>query len=281
MEKRVPSTIAVTPERLREVAAKIGVGAAEVTAILSKLAGDVAPVRSEWAGSAQVQFNALWDQFERDVSDLRSVFGGMAKLTKNAASAYEAAEQTIAKSFDEFRVEGGVVQAVAGGTRDIFVGERPIAADSGDTRPEQPEIVTDVSPELVSQMQSLPTERASGLDTVASPVATETEVNAVEETGRSAGRPLGSVRPPWARFMPKEVLHSDVGKVVTDTRRRDRRFKTSDSTLKPGTKLCQGCYTVVVLAPENIETTGTHTNFRCPNCGNSFPIRQDDIETSL
>lgn len=61
-------------------------GAAEVTAILSKLAGDVAPARSEWAGAAQVRFNALWDQLELDVIDLQSVLGGMAKLTKNAAT---------------------------------------------------------------------------------------------------------------------------------------------------------------------------------------------------
>lgn len=62
------------------------------------------------------------------------------------------------------------------------------------------------SSELFSQMHSLPTERASGSETVASRVATEIEDNVVEETGRSAGRPLGSVRPPWARFMPKESL---------------------------------------------------------------------------
>jgi len=108
------SGIAVTPERLREISARMNTGAADVKAILSRLAGDVAPVRSEWVGSAQTQFNALWDQLQRDANGLQSVLAGIANLTQNAATAYEAAEESIAKSFNEFRVEQDVVQALAG-----------------------------------------------------------------------------------------------------------------------------------------------------------------------
>jgi WXG100 family type VII secretion target len=265
MEKRVSSAIAVTPERLRKIAAKMGTGAVEVTAILSTLAADVAPVRSEWAGAAQTQFNALWDELERDVSDLQSVLSGIARLTEKAAAAYEAAEERIAQSFDQFRVEGDVV----------FDEDGPIAADRDDAD------LSRAAPYPEEPPQSA-VEDSVGVveDSLASPVATEFEDDDLEEMGRSAGRPLGSVKPPWARFMPKEVLHSDVGKVMTDTRRRDRRFKTSDPSLEPGTRICQGCFTVVVIDPEHIETTATHTYFRCPNCGNSFPVRNSDIETS-
>jgi WXG100 family type VII secretion target len=104
------SGIAVTPERLREISAKMNTGAADVKAILSKLAGDVAPVRSEWAGAAQTQFNALWDQLQQDATGLQSVLTGIAKLTESAATAYEAAEQSIAQSFNEFRSDKDAVE---------------------------------------------------------------------------------------------------------------------------------------------------------------------------
>jgi WXG100 family type VII secretion target len=106
--------IAVTPERLREVSAQMSTGADDVQAILSRLSENVAPVRSEWAGPAQAHFNSLWDQLRKDANGLHSVLTGIAKLTKSAAAAYEEAEQSIAKSFDEFRVEQDMVHAVAG-----------------------------------------------------------------------------------------------------------------------------------------------------------------------
>jgi len=108
------SGIAVTPERLRDISAQMSAGAADIKAILSRLSGDVAPVRTEWVGSAQVQFNSLWDQLQQDASSLHSVLTGIAELTQKAAAAYEATEQSIAKSFDEFRNERDMAEAVAG-----------------------------------------------------------------------------------------------------------------------------------------------------------------------
>jgi WXG100 family type VII secretion target len=106
--------IAVTPERLLEISAQMSTGAADIQAILSRLSGNIAPVRSEWVGAAQAQFNALWDQLQKDASGVHSVLTGIAKLTENAATAYEAAERSIAQSFDQFRVEQDMVQAIAG-----------------------------------------------------------------------------------------------------------------------------------------------------------------------
>jgi WXG100 family type VII secretion target len=108
------SGIAVTPERLREISTQMSTGAVNVQAILFKLSGDVAPVRSEWVGAAQAQFNTLWDQLQADASGLHTALTSIAKLTENAAKAYEAAEASIAKSFDEFRVERDLIQATAG-----------------------------------------------------------------------------------------------------------------------------------------------------------------------
>ena len=95
--------IAVTPERLRAISAKMKSGAKEVEEILSRLSTHVAPVRSEWTGPAQAYFNAFWDQSLHDANDLRTVLVGMATLTETAATAYEATEQRIAESFGEFR----------------------------------------------------------------------------------------------------------------------------------------------------------------------------------
>jgi WXG100 family type VII secretion target len=113
------SGIAVTPERLREISVQMSTGAADIEAILSRLSRDVAPVRSEWVGAAKVQFNTLWDQLQQDAGGLHSVLTGIAKLTECAAAAYEATEQSIAKSFDEFRIERDMVHAIAGVFDDI------------------------------------------------------------------------------------------------------------------------------------------------------------------
>jgi WXG100 family type VII secretion target len=106
--------IAVTPERLREISTQMSLGAIDVQEILSGLSAEIAPVRTEWVGAAQAQFNSLWDQLETDASGLHSALTGIAKLTEGAARAYEAAEASIAKSFDEFRVERDLIHATAG-----------------------------------------------------------------------------------------------------------------------------------------------------------------------
>jgi WXG100 family type VII secretion target len=77
----------------------------EIDAILHGVANEITSVRTEWAGPAQTQFETLWERLQTDASGLRSVLTGIAKLTQEAAKAYEAAEEAIAKSFSELRVE--------------------------------------------------------------------------------------------------------------------------------------------------------------------------------
>jgi WXG100 family type VII secretion target len=93
--------IAVTPEQLREISAQMSAGAGDVEETLSRLAGVVAPLRTEWVGTAQAQFEVLWDQWQRDASGLHSALTGIAQLTQNAASSYETTEQSIASSFNQ------------------------------------------------------------------------------------------------------------------------------------------------------------------------------------
>jgi hypothetical protein len=78
--------------------------------------------------------------------------------------------------------------------------------------------------------------------------------------------------------MTRSAHDSESGVTMTDTRRHERRFKTSDPELKPGSRLCRLCFTVVVLEPAFIETTPMHVYVCCPHCGRSFPIRHSDVE---
>ena len=93
--------ITVTPAQLQEISAQMSSGAADVEATLSRLAGVVSPLRSDSVGAAQAQFEALWDEWQRDAAGLHSALTGIAQLTQNAASSYETTEQSVASTFNQ------------------------------------------------------------------------------------------------------------------------------------------------------------------------------------
>ncbi len=64
---------------------------------------------------------------------------------------------------------------------------------------------------------------------------------------------------------------------MSEARLHDRRFRTSDPQLKPGSRLCRICLQVVEVEPDLIETTPMHVYLRCPHCSCSFPIRHSDV----
>jgi WXG100 family type VII secretion target len=110
------SGIAITPERLREISERISNGATDVKAILSRLAGDMAPVRAEWVGSAQAQFNVLWDQVQRDASGLQTVLAGIAQLTEQAATPSGESELSMADRTDQAATTSGETEQSIAGT---------------------------------------------------------------------------------------------------------------------------------------------------------------------
>jgi WXG100 family type VII secretion target len=295
VEKEMTDRIAVTPERLREISAQMSTGATDVQAILARLSRDVAPVRTEWVGAAKVQFNSLWDQLEHDASGLHSVLTGMAKLTECAASAYEATEQNIVNSFDEFLVRPGQVRAgasepveavevvaviddVAGNgldPSDTVEGWPPAAVEQ---LVEQSQGEIDEITERFNQIQEALGTTGPESDGVEDAVVTAPEVSPVEGADASDGRAKAGVRMPWSRFMTKAVHESKVREIKLEGKTRERRFKTSDPAVRPGSRLCRLCFTVVAIEPEYIETTDMHVYLCCPNCGQSFPIRHSDAE---
>jgi WXG100 family type VII secretion target len=93
--------IRVTPEQLASVAAQLNAGAGSIDGILGQLAGNVAPLGSDWAGVAQGRFLQLWEQWQTSSRQLQQALGEIAVLMQRASGAYEANEQQIAASFSK------------------------------------------------------------------------------------------------------------------------------------------------------------------------------------
>lgn len=91
--------IRVTPEQLQQVSSQLSAGTSNIDGILGQLAGQVAPLGSDWAGIAQGRFEQLWAQWQRDAKGLNEALTGIAQLMRQASANYESTEQAIAASF--------------------------------------------------------------------------------------------------------------------------------------------------------------------------------------
>jgi WXG100 family type VII secretion target len=91
--------IRVTPEQLASIASQLNGGASSIDGILSQLAGNVAPLGSDWAGVAQGRFLQLWEQWQTSSKQLHQALAEIAVLMQRAAGAYESNEQQIAAMF--------------------------------------------------------------------------------------------------------------------------------------------------------------------------------------
>ena len=91
--------IRVTPEQLQQVSAQLDAGASSIEGTLRQLAGNVAPLGSDWAGVAHARFLELWAEWPRSGAALHQALNGIASLTARAGASYESAEHGIAASF--------------------------------------------------------------------------------------------------------------------------------------------------------------------------------------
>ena len=91
--------IAVTPEQLHATGSQLNAGAANIESTLSQLAGQVAPLQSEWQGVAQARFQELWAEWQRSSRGIQEALHGISQLTQQAGAHYESTEQGIASSF--------------------------------------------------------------------------------------------------------------------------------------------------------------------------------------
>ncbi|HZG94825.1 MAG TPA: WXG100 family type VII secretion target [Mycobacteriales bacterium] len=91
--------IKVTPEQLAAVSGRVNTGASRVDGVLGELSSAVAPLGSDWAGAAQVRFQSLWDDWQRNARGLHDALTGISSLMSQAGSSYAQAEEQIASSF--------------------------------------------------------------------------------------------------------------------------------------------------------------------------------------
>jgi WXG100 family type VII secretion target len=56
------ANILVTPEQLQQISGQLNSGATSIESMLSQLQTQVLPLRSEWRGEAQAQFEQLWTE---------------------------------------------------------------------------------------------------------------------------------------------------------------------------------------------------------------------------
>jgi WXG100 family type VII secretion target len=93
------SLIRVTPEQLNSVAGQLNAGASSIEGTLAQLAGQVAPLGSDWAGTAQARFQTLWEQWQTSSRSLHQALVDIGVLMNQAGTAYDTNEQQIAASF--------------------------------------------------------------------------------------------------------------------------------------------------------------------------------------
>jgi WXG100 family type VII secretion target len=91
--------IKVSPEQLAGVAGQLRGGATSIEGTLGQLAGNVAPLGTDWAGVAQVRFQELWDQWQSSSRQLQQALSEIAVLMQGAAADYEANERSVASRF--------------------------------------------------------------------------------------------------------------------------------------------------------------------------------------
>jgi WXG100 family type VII secretion target len=91
--------IRVTPDQLGSVSSQLNGGASSIDGILNQLAGNVAPLGTDWAGVAQGRFLQLWEQWQTSSKQLHQALAEIAVLMQRAAGAYETTEQANAALF--------------------------------------------------------------------------------------------------------------------------------------------------------------------------------------
>jgi WXG100 family type VII secretion target len=92
--------IKVLPEQLAQISAQLASGAASIDGTNSQLAANVAPLGSDWAGTAQARFQELWAQWQRSSQQLNESLNGISQLMAQASGGDGDTETAIASSFN-------------------------------------------------------------------------------------------------------------------------------------------------------------------------------------
>jgi WXG100 family type VII secretion target len=89
----------VTPEQLSHLSSRVSGSAGQIDRELRSLDGTLAPLGSDWAGTAQQRFTELYRQWQDGARQLHQALDGISQLLGQAGSHYADAERAIAASF--------------------------------------------------------------------------------------------------------------------------------------------------------------------------------------
>jgi 6 kDa early secretory antigenic target len=91
--------IRVTPTQLAGVSSQLNAGAGTIEGTLSQLASQVAPLGSDWAGTGQARFLALWQQWQTSSRQLHQALTDISILMSRASVAYADNDAQVGASF--------------------------------------------------------------------------------------------------------------------------------------------------------------------------------------
>lgn len=92
--------IKVTPEQLQSVAGQLAAGAAQIETTLGQLAGQVAPLGSDWAGGAQQRFETLWAEWQSSARNLHQALEGTSTMMRGAGTSFATHDSEVAATFN-------------------------------------------------------------------------------------------------------------------------------------------------------------------------------------
>ncbi|MDP9416898.1 MAG: WXG100 family type VII secretion target [Actinomycetota bacterium] len=90
----------VTPEQLDQLSTRTSGTAAGIEGETRTLESALQPLfGADWTGQAQAEFQRLWEEWHRNARGMNDALTGISSLLRNAGSAYQQAEESVAASF--------------------------------------------------------------------------------------------------------------------------------------------------------------------------------------
>lgn len=91
-------TLKVTSEQLISLSQSLKTGSDQVQQQLASMRGQVAPLATDWEGSASAQFQQLWSQWESGAKQVQEALTGISTLLTRAGQTYDQAESAVRSS---------------------------------------------------------------------------------------------------------------------------------------------------------------------------------------
>jgi WXG100 family type VII secretion target len=90
--------LAVQSEDLRNQAAAVKTGAADVSDILGRLTSQISDLASRWEGGASQAFQTRWQEWQHGAQNVKDAMEHMGLFLEQAAAAYEETEERLKRA---------------------------------------------------------------------------------------------------------------------------------------------------------------------------------------